>query len=328
MKSKLFGRKTIIPICIALVLIVAFSIFSHYAIVVPGIKRMEHEKEYMIRASENENFLVSFADDKNGKKYGRLELFEGGRFYLSEAYVPTQCNGTEITTITDEAFSGFNSLEKVVVSESIKSIGKNVFKDSKNIKEIYIPASVKKIGDGSFDGINDFILYAESGSYAESFATKNSIKCESYNPKDFLIEEADYSKAKHNIGYKEYIYSILYDGAEPICAINGYNSMADAEKVTVPSKIDGVNVNVIAEGAFNGALSKEIVLPDTVTRVGKKAFSGCGSLEKVYFTENVSYIDEAIFLNSSNAVICAPKDSYAHKYAEENKIEFEEYSAE
>ncbi len=75
----------------------------------------------------------------------------------------------------------------------------------------------------------------------------------------------------------EFTYSPLEDGT---IKIEGYSG--DPSTLEVPEEIDGKTVRVIAEGAFTGSqFLEEIVLPDTVTEIGKAAFADCKALTSV-----------------------------------------------
>lgn len=52
--------------------------------------------------------------------------------------------------------------------------------------------------------------------------------------------------------------------------ITGYTG--DVENVVIPSTISGLRVAVIGEEAFNGKKIRSVVIPDTVTEIGDKAF--------------------------------------------------------
>lgn len=323
MKSKLFTYKIIIPVCIILAALTAFSFMANSAIVAPRIEQMEYMKEYSPKLSDDGQFLIEFASDENGKKYGIIALFNGGYYYLKNAYVPSTYKDINITVIEEDAFSNFETLEKVVIPQSIKKIEKNAFKSCANLKEIYIPSGVENISKSAFDQIK-FTMYVEKGSYAEKFAIENKINYKNYTPETASQNKTDYSKTAEDLGYKVFRYNVLYYDDEPFCAITSYDFMAENTKLNIPSHINKIRVTTLAEHSIYNNFVKEVILPETVTAVGDLAFSECSSLNKVYFTKNVSYIGKSIFENSPNAVICAPKNSYAEKYAKENNLKFEE----
>jgi hypothetical protein len=92
-----------------------------------------------------------------------------------------------VTSIPDQAFAGFSSLEEVVIEDGLESIGEKVFWQCVNLKTVTIPDSVSSIGkDILWNGYfwysdNSHVvtasIIANSGSYAESYAVENGITC-------------------------------------------------------------------------------------------------------------------------------------------------------
>ncbi len=74
-------------------------------------------------------------------------------------------------------------------------------------------------------------------------------------------------------------------------------------KLEIPSHIDGMTVVAIGEEAFrslewNGNLAlREIVISDSVTKIGEEAFAGCVTIEKVTVGTGLDEIGEGAFEN-------------------------------
>ena len=87
-----------------------------------------------------------------------------------------------------------SALEKVIIEEGVSSIPQTCFRYCSELEEITIPYSVNQIGDNAFDGCTKLIIYGFSLSYAESFATINSISFTSlgeYESKVYLIGDTN-----------------------------------------------------------------------------------------------------------------------------------------
>lgn len=325
MKTKLFTRKLFIVMCISVAALIGLSFLARATVVNNRLDKMAIQEKYRVKRSADGQFLIDFADGKNGELIGSVGLFQGGFYGLDDAYLPTSFDDNiKITAVEKEAFSECDSLNKVVIPNGISEIKDNSFKNSKNIKEIYIASSVNKIAKTAFDGIDNLVIYAEKGSYAEKFATENKIAYKNYtfDSEKENNKNADYSKAKEGAYYGDFIYNVFYDNNEPVCAITNYNTMGAAEKLEIPSQIEGLDVVSIADNAINFGGALEITIPDTVKFIADNSFAECYSLEKIYCSKNVSYIGKTAFKDSKNLTICAPKDSYAHTFALENKINF------
>lgn len=91
---------------------------------------------------------------------------------------------------------------------------------------------------------------------------------------------------------------LSYEVVDNFAVITGYNGTN--ENIVIPSKIDGYNVTKINDKAFQNSAVKSVVIPDSVTAVGWRAFNNCKSLEKVKFGSNVAMIDSGAFYNCTS----------------------------
>ena len=73
------------------------------------------------------------------------------------------------------AFSGCGSLSEIIIPANVKSIGPQSFQNCIGLSRIAIPGKVKKIGKNTFANCPKLVIYGSAGSYAESYATENSI---------------------------------------------------------------------------------------------------------------------------------------------------------
>lgn len=81
---------------------------------------------------------------------------------------------SKMKTIDDYQFYGCD-LESVVIRDGTTKIGDYAFGYSKNVR-VSIPASVKTIGEHAFYECTNATIEGVKGSYAEKFATNNSIR--------------------------------------------------------------------------------------------------------------------------------------------------------
>ncbi len=83
-----------------------------------------------------------------------------------------------VTSIGERAFSYCTGLTDIVIPGSVTSIEYEAFSGCTGLTDIVIPDSVTSIGVGTFDSTSDsFTIHCYPGSYAETYATKNSIPC-------------------------------------------------------------------------------------------------------------------------------------------------------
>lgn len=93
-----------------------------------------------------------------------------------------------VRKVEDKAFSYCFQLEKVILSDSVATLGERVFEECSSLKMVRMPATVTSIGESAFSGVPDgFCLEVEEGSAGESYAKTNKIPYKIY---DKALEEA------------------------------------------------------------------------------------------------------------------------------------------
>lgn len=96
----------------------------------------------------------------------------------------------------------------------------------------------------------------------------------------------------HTAMYENFIYTAYEDHVEIT------NTFSSAEGVlVVPDTIEDLPVTVIAEHGIAGTKVTSVVLPDTITSIGKQAFYGCDELLSVNIPEGVTELPDEVFLN-------------------------------
>ncbi len=302
MKSKMIGKKALIVIPLAVIILLLGSFAANAAVVAPRIQKMQYEKEYGTDVTTDGLYIVKYEPTATGEKIADIIWFIGADYGLDSAVIPASTNGIKIEHITEESFSNCRSVKSVTLSDGIAGIDKNAFLNCDNLQKVYIPASVKTIDKSAFTDCKTVRFYVQEGSYAEDYARSNNLKYSYYQPKDSNIKSA---KAVQNKVYNDFQYNTFYYGGRLNCAITGYNPTDDKSSITVPEKIDGIEVTAIACEAFAHAQSlKTVTLPPTVKSVGRNAFADCSCLQKVVLKGDVKFIDQTAFADSENAKIC------------------------
>jgi hypothetical protein len=89
------------------------------------------------------------------------------------------------------------------------------------------------------------------------------------------------------------------------------------KEVLIPESVTRVGSN-----AFWGCCNlEEIVLPSSVNTIGDRAFFSCDALKKIVIKGTKTKISIPI-LDTDTVTIHAPAGSYAEQYAKENNIPF------
>ena len=104
----------------------------------------------------------------------------------------------------------------------------------------------------------------------------------------------------------DFAYFTLEDGT---ITIEGYSG--DPRKLEVPDEIDGKQVTSIAEGAFTAQTKlEEIILPETITEIGPRAFADCENLKSIQ-APGVTVIGLEAFQNCNSLKNASFSDSLA-----------------
>ncbi len=81
-----------------------------------------------------------------------------------------------VTSIGEGVLACCASLTDVTIPDSVTSIGDYAFSYNKNLTCVTIPDSVTRISDNAFEGSSEnLVIFAEKGSYAETYAAKHGI---------------------------------------------------------------------------------------------------------------------------------------------------------
>lgn len=113
--------------------------------------------------------------------------------------------------------------------------------------------------------------------------------------------------------------NLLYQYKNKALTITGY--VGSASEVAISQKIDGIKVQTIGDGAFDGnAVIEKIRISAGVKKIGSKAFANCTELTYVYIPTTVTEIASDAFKDSGNVVIYCEAGSYAEHFASDNAI--------
>lgn len=103
-----------------------------------------------------------------------------------------------------------------------------------------------------------------------------------------------------------------------------YPKAADANgvrRLVVPATLDGHPVVAIADDGLATSTFSDIVLPGSITRIGKSAFYGCKRADAITIPDSVTFIGEGAFYECP-AMLRVTEGSYAAQYAMENDLPY------
>ena len=172
--------------------------------------------------------------------------------------------GNSVTSIGNGAFFGCSRLTSIEIPNSVTSIGNSAFEDCSGLTSVTIPNSVISIGQCAFEGCTSLT----------SVTIPNSVTS-IYNNAFGLVPNIVYSGS--NIGSPW--------GAKSVNGyVDAYFVYSDETKTTLL--------------ACSSAATGEIIIPTSVTNMGKWVFTGCIGISSV--TLNSNAIASKTYTSSDN----------------------------
>ncbi|MBO6118638.1 MAG: leucine-rich repeat protein [Bacteroidales bacterium] len=198
-----------------------------------------------------------------------------GSYVFSTNPTITKVNiGSNVEKLDEGLFRNFLT-DSIILPNSLKSIGSNVFRGCKNLKTVTIPENVEKIGEQAFadcTSLDTVRWNAINASY---------IYDEDYEDEVYPMFDGDTNISAFIFGDKvENIPAKLLQGRT--LNYNPYNPDQDSKFI---SKFHKIN---------------KIILPNSVKNIGTYAFSNCGNLSYLELGTGVAKIDKKAFAFCEN----------------------------
>ena len=198
---------------------------------------------------------------------------------LGYAYLP---NNAKYTVIESRVFGKCSTLKEIELPDNITQIGALAFNECHLLEQVSFNEQITLIDDGAFrdcESITDLVLpqyVAELG--WESFAGCDGIT-ELEIPKSLKKASA--------FGYS---------------GTARFGPFSECDNLSTITFQKGTKE--IAEGLFGNCTGlKEIVIPNSIKKIGRAAFTWCSNLETVEFSANLVDIDEVAFYHCDKLVI-------------------------
>lgn len=190
-----------------------------------------------------------------------------------------------VIKIGEHAFCGCNALQNIGMSSALKCLGDGAFSGCTNLSSLTLPDSVEDVGSAAFSATN-----ISNINFPENLNTVGE------NP----FKRTPYAAANTESGglyWKNWLIS-YDDDATSITIRTGTEHIADA--AFMESHVGGsislpYGIKTIGERAFLGSFFTEIMIPDSVTKIGRYAFDQCLNLGKIVLSKNLSSIEDGTF---------------------------------
>ena len=194
--------------------------------------------------------------------------------------------------IDDNAFSGYSGLTKVIIGNSISSIGRYAFYNCSSLTSVTIGSGVRSVGEHAFDGCYKLVeVYNKS-----SLNITKQIEAYGYvgfYAKDVYTELYTSKLSTDSNGY------ILYTDGDVVSLI-GYIGI-DTE-LTLPQGI----TEIYQYAFYNCSSFTSVTIGSSVTSIGEYAFSGCTANIVWGDYPNIATIGSHTFANYSGTSVTIP----------------------
>ncbi len=250
-------------------------------------------------------------DSSDGNKGLLLKKYAGEEFYTVYGYVD---EGEDVTSldigkeagdktvgrIAKDAFAGNDTLEEVIVPDTVTEIASGAFQKMKKLSKITLPFIGKT-------AVSDSYIYETDE------ADGKAVNGERIFAHIFGTEEYSYGEEINiNFGSGTQLYYIPVNLSEVTIKPAGeykipmyaFASLSLLSKVNLEGNITAIGTN-----AFQGCRDlSEINIPATVTTIDAFAFEGCSYLTSLNFEDNsnLTEIKESAFANSGIKKLVLP----------------------
>lgn len=197
-------------------------------------------------------------------------------------------------TLRHDVFSSCGKIEKVVFGEGLRTIEKHAFRYCVSLKRVEMPESMESIGANAF---------AECSSLETVFFFGNAPSMSPgglgydypgplvvFDPKRSGFTTPEWQGYRTRPAVIEFVYS----QSSGKIVITGHTYPVG--RIVVPAQLNGKPVGRIAASAFEGSSSlRFVVIPKSVTWIGKNAFRDCESLVSAEFLGDAPSSYQGIF---------------------------------
>lgn len=170
-----------------------------------------------------------------------------------------------VSVIDDYQFNGNIGIKNIVLGDNVTTIGKYAFARIYSLENLVVDSNLKYVESNAFDGEIENVYYnGEISDYA----------------KIEFISDNDFIKLANNCYLLEPSGNIEYMGKK----------YSEFDVLIIPE-----GTTKISDGQYKNYTMKNVVIPDTVTYIGKNAFESCDNLRSVVIPNSVTTIDEYAF---------------------------------
>ena len=265
--------------------------------------------------------MVEVAKGDNYAELTDVEIPMNVHIWTPDEGDTTGLNGTinqyYVVGIASGAFEGLTNLTSVRMPYTLEEIGRNAFKDCTGLTTLVFGQSLRRINISAFEGCSALASIDASATSLEQIADSAFLNCPalaSFNPGKNLrqIGVSAFTGCSKLTSFDfagtalEYIGAHAFDGVKlteikigkDLKVIGDYTFNNNNRLTSLSIPQDGNLVEIGAHAfAKNPRLRSDIILPDSLERLGAMAFNGANQVKNVEFPANRNLVvgDSAFF---------------------------------
>ena len=226
-----------------------------------------------------------------------VTTIENEAFYNCDNLV-SATTGNGVTSIGDEAFRDCDKLKNMTIGNGVTMIGKNAFSECDNLTSVIIPDSVTTIDDYAFWYCKSLTNVA-MGNSVTHIGHKAFGECKNLTNitvPDSIISIRDEAFSGCNLEYNEYDNALYLGNNDNPCVV-----LVRAKNKNITACEINKKTKWIRDYAFRSCSNlKNIVIPDSVARIGYSVFEECTDLTKITISDSVTEIGGYAFRGCNN----------------------------
>ena len=198
---------------------------------------------------------------------------------------------SSVVSIGDNAFEGID-IVKLIIPESVKSIGKAAFANCNSLEEVVIPDQLNEIREQAFIYCNA-LKKISLPSIITSIGEYTFFYCSALT--EITIPEGVTSIGYRAFGYCGALTSIKLPESLKSIGKQAFQQCSVLKGLTLPK-----NVSNIEESAFSSCKGLENLVIEGAAKIGKSAFSSCLGLATITLSAEVDSIGTSAFSSCRN----------------------------
>ncbi len=247
--------------------------------------------------------------------FNETKISEEG-YYPTTVVFPKTIQGNPVVAINGWSFYGRNKIEKLYVSEGIKTVGDGAFQYCSGLTEVYLPSTLENISNSTSSGYAPFyscnsikkIMIPQS--VVNSSRSASSIFYNSRTGINQVLFVGDITSIGNDaFDYMTSLNNIVIPKTTVSIGSCAFRNCSSLPRISVPNSVVSIGdwafqycygatelklgngLKTIESGAFYSCSQLPVIkIPEGTTKIGDCAFQYCTALTEVYLPSTLSSI--------------------------------------